>query len=92
MSSIVLPAGLKQGSSIASAEKLIDMREKSLHKIIDAAVAPYNTQDNIAKHPSNFIGKSPSCIKQAAAKQSAQTSSVPKRSGLGHGLVAYSHE
>jgi hypothetical protein len=34
VSSIVLPAGLKQGSSIASAEKLIDMREKSLHKII----------------------------------------------------------
>ena len=33
-----------------------------------------------------FIGKSPSCIKQAAAKQSAQTSSAPKRSGLDRSL------
>ncbi len=57
----------------------------------DAAVAPCNTQDNIAKHLSEFMGKSPNCIKQAAAKQSAQTSSVPKRSGPGHAIIAHSH-
>lgn len=57
----------------------------------NAAVAPCGAQDNIAKYPSMCIGKSPTCIKQAAAKQPAQTSSVPKRSGLCHHLNAHSH-
>jgi len=56
----------------------------------NVAVAPCNAQDDIVKHPSMFIGNSPSCIKQAAAKQPAETSSASKRSGLCDYLNAYS--